>query len=382
MLLDPAGRYLDGSLRGKAAERAILAAAGQGKSGGRYYFLTIARSDGYCVLGYQMSPQYQHPRWRQLLPAPQPLLLLLATLGLAVILMVVAARFGRALNQRLAPLTAAANNVQQQVLDFTVAPSGITEIDALGSALDDMRAALKTALEQQWRSEQEKNRQMSALAHDLKTPLTIIRGNAELLMEADLPAEQHHCAAYIASSALQMQRYVQTLIEVARAWQGDAFHPQLCHSAPLLADIRQQAQGLCALKEQTLRWQSQCRAAELCVDRDLFIRAITNIVDNAAHHTPVGGTISVTITEDDGFLTLTISDTGPGFTPEALRRACEPFYTDDASRHTQTHFGIGLYAAQTIIQKHGGRLRLANAPTGGAQVTVWLPSPTKSGCCP
>lgn len=71
-------------------------------------------------------------------------------------------------------------------LDFEINYSGVREIDECLVALDDMRYALKTSLQKQWETEQEKNRQMSALAHDIKTPLTVVRGNSELLLETEL----------------------------------------------------------------------------------------------------------------------------------------------------------------------------------------------------
>ena len=80
-----------------------------------------------------------------------------------------------------------------------------------------MRTALKDSLERQWKTEQEKNRQMAALAHDIKTPLTVVRGNAELLSEKALAAEQKNYVGYIINSALQMQDYVQTLIEATKS---------------------------------------------------------------------------------------------------------------------------------------------------------------------
>ncbi len=82
------------------------------------------------------------------------------------------------MNRRLSTLIFIANKVEQQELDFEISASGIKEVDAILLSLDHMRAALKDALESQWKTEQEKNRQVSALAHDLKTPLTLVRGNA------------------------------------------------------------------------------------------------------------------------------------------------------------------------------------------------------------
>lgn len=78
--------------------------------------------------------------------------------------------------------------------------------------------------------------------------------------------------------------------------------------------------------------------------------------------------------EENNFLQFVVTDTGSGFSPEALRYGTEQFYMDDTSRSSKTHFGIGLYAANSIIQKHGGQLVLDNSKeTGGAKVTIQIP---------
>ena len=110
------------------------------------------------------------------------------------------------------------------------------------------------------------------------------------------------------------------------------------------------------------------------VDHDLFVRAVINVISNAAEHSPKGGTVTISVAEENNFFVLCIYDTGAGFSEEALKRGTEQFYMDDISRNSKTHFGIGLYAADSIIQKHNGKLILENSEeTGGAKVTIKLP---------
>lgn len=131
------------------------------------------------------------------------------------------------------------------------------EIDDCLSSIDEMRNALKDSLEKQWRAEQEKNRQMSALAHDIKTPLTVVRGNAELLSETKLTEEQKSYIEYIANSALQMQNYVQTLIEVTKSAEGYQYIPETIRIEDILEDIRKQALGLAEVIHLKINWQEQ-----------------------------------------------------------------------------------------------------------------------------
>lgn len=171
-----------------------------------------------------------------------------------------------------------------------------------------------------------------------------------------------------------MQNYVQTLIEVTKSWQGYQFRPEKFDCSVLFKEIAQQAKGLCTINNLNLLWDCRYCTKQVFIDHDLFVRAIINVVSNAAEHTPQKGTITISITEENGFFSFAICDTGKGFSPEALKHGTEQFYMDDQSRNSNTHFGIGLYAANSIIQKHHGQLILENSEeTGGARVTMKLP---------
>ena len=109
-------------------------------------------------------------------------------------------------------LISAAEKIRNQELEFDISASDVREIAAVLRAMDDMRAALKSSLESQWNAERRKKEQILALAHDLKTPLTLIRGNAELLYDTGLTEEQEECVDLIEKNSLRMQDYVQTVM--------------------------------------------------------------------------------------------------------------------------------------------------------------------------
>lgn len=374
-VFDLNGNQTDGSLTGKAAERAWEAVRQEKRSLGDYSYSVIARGAEYCVLRYALTVQFSSPRLREALPQPEVIFLGAAILGLLFIIVFVALRFGRALNGKLSALKSVTGKIEHQELDFDISPSGIREIDALLGSMDDMRLALKSSLEAQWRTEQEKSSQMSALAHDLKTPLTLVRGNAELLMEEELTEKQEKYARCIANSSLQMQNYVQTLIETTKSWQGGQFRAEKTACEPFFKEVEQQLTGLCAVYGLVPAWDCSCALTEITIDRELLLRAVINVLANAAERTPRGGTVKVSISADGGVLTLSVEDSGSGFTPAALRHATEQFYMDDAGRSSKTHFGVGLYAADTIVKKHGGALILQNSQdTGGAKVTIRIPA--------
>jgi len=137
-----------------------------------YYYTVIERDAEYCVLQYEMIPQYKSPVLRQYLPAPQNLIAVSVLCLILFFVIITAICFGHRLRKKLSPLILAVEKIQNQELEFAVMASDIKEIAAVLKAVDDMRAALKKSLESQWKLEQVKKEQTSALVHDLKTPLT------------------------------------------------------------------------------------------------------------------------------------------------------------------------------------------------------------------
>lgn len=97
------------------------------------------------------------------------------------------------------------------------------------------------------------------------------------------------------------------------------------------------------------------------MDREQLIRAFVNILSNAVEYTPAKGTVFFDVNEKDNAILFSITDTGSGFSSEALKRATEQFYMDDQSRNSKSHYGIGLYVVNSIVSQHGGQLILSNS---------------------
>ena len=240
----------------------------------------------------------------------------------------------------------------------------IREFAATLQALQTMGRELTDSLQSQWRMEQQRTEQIAALAHDLKTPLTVIQGNADLLAEDALSADQQTQVEAILRGTERARHYLAAL---RTAGAAPAVQTSLASHA-LTERLAQTARALCApagiqfiLQEE---WQGTIRAAE----NDL-LRAAENLLDNAAAHTPRGGTVTLTVAKENNRFILRVTDTGPGFTAAALARAGEMFYTD-AARSDSAHQGLGLYSARRTAAAHGGTLRVSNTPGGCAELCL------------
>lgn len=336
------------------------------------YYMIIPREGEYLVLRYQIIPQYRSAVLRRYLLPPQNLII---TGMLLLILLCVACTafcFGRALKKRLSPLLVATEKIQEQELEFTVGNSNIKEIDTILASMEKMRAALQESLEKQWQQEQARREQIAALAHDLKTPLTLVRGNVELLGDTKLDTEQMECVEYIENSTLQMQEYVQMMIEISSSGTVSVLKKQRIALDSFLEKVKPQCKGLCVSKKLQLQWSDQCGGKVILMDSSLFARALLNVLSNAVEYTPESGSIFFEVAERNEGITFVISDTGGGFSPEALKHATEQFFMGDQSRSGKMHFGMGLAIAKSIVEQHGGILLLENTQDGGAKVMIQL----------
>ena len=366
------GERMGGNLS-KEYEQIAWNVAARREASGKYFYKVISRTDEYVVLQYSLTPQYHSEYLREHFIGPQNVMLILIVAGAAVIMMIPSIRFGKRIRKQMQPVLYAIGQIKNQNLEYEAPHSGIREFDDCLSAIDDMRYALKDSLEQQWRAEQEKNRQMSALAHDIKTPLTIVRGNAELLSETELTTEQKNNVTYVLNGTTQIQNYVGQLIDVTKSLNcgNDVYTTVMIDD--FFKDIKEQALGLAEIYHQKINWRAGQSDKKVMIAYVPMFRAVMNVIQNAVEHTNENGIISIDAKECDGRLTFIVEDSGAGFTKEALLRGTEQFFMDDSSRNGEAHYGIGLFFAKTVAEKYGGGIKLSNSTdTGGARVEIFF----------
>ena len=215
----------------------------------------------------------------------------------------------------------------------------------MGAALDHMKEALKKSLMSQWDMEKARQEKISALAHDLKTPITIVRGYNELLLESTLKEEERACVEAIEVSIRQMQGYVEQLLDMTRGKQPAGFVKKIVCADAFLEEIHKKSQGLAAEKQAVLMWKAAEIRREIQADEQRLERALLNIIANAAEYAGQGGTICLGTSAPEDGLEIVVEDSGPGFTGEALKKGKEEFYTGSSARSGGVHSGLGLFIA-------------------------------------
>lgn len=277
----------------------------------------------------------------------------------------------------LAAASEAAGRVAAGDLSVELPRSRVREVARLNAAFLAMSDELRASLRRQAAIEEERRLFVSAIAHDLRTPLFSLRGYLEGL-EQGVATTPEKVARYIQicrEKADALERLIADLFAYAKV----EYLEETLQRAPLdlgvllrrVADGRQReadARGM------TLEVDGPPKACMVEGDEQLLGRAVENLLDNALRYTPAGARIQVRWWPQGRFAQFIVADTGPGIAPRDLPHLFEPMYRSDPSRSRDTGgTGLGLAIARRILRAHGGDLLAANRPTGGAVFTGSLP---------
>lgn len=284
---------------------------------------------------------------------------------------------GRTLVMPLAATGTAARQIAAGDLDIALPHSRVYEVAELRAAFLSMSDDLRASLRRQAAIEEERRLFISAIAHDLRTPLFSLRGHLAGLEDgvARTPAK---AAAYLRicrEKADALERLVVDLFAYARI---EYLEQTLCR-APLelgtllhrTVDGRRREAGARGV---TLELDGSRRALPVEGDRHLLARAVENLLDNALRYTPAGGRVVMRWWAEQDRAMFAVNDTGPGIEPHALPHLFEPMYRADQSRSRETGgTGLGLAIARRIMRVHGGDLNVANPAGSGAEIVGSLP---------
>ncbi|WP_027398883.1 sensor histidine kinase [Anaerovorax odorimutans] len=342
-----------------------------GNSNGQ--FRLIQRSDGSSlVVKYDILAHFASPVLHKLFPEPEIMAIIISFACFIFIAVIIAFRFSKKLKTELAPIIKATDSIKQKDLYFNIVPTQIRELNTVLQSIDELKTALSDSLNQQWDIEQSKKTQISAIAHDIKTPLTIIKGNTELLLESELPQTDKDLLQYIQISSGRIENYIQLLMDTATVTDSAVF---LKHPFPVqgfLLEIEEQAKALCNVKNIALCIEKSILPETFCGDESFISRAVLNILDNAVEYSSNGSAIKFKITGNKETLSFIVADSGKGFSAAGFKNATMEFFTERAERSGK-HYGLGLYIAKSVAESHGGQLEIANRQDGhGAVVTLTI----------
>lgn len=337
-------------------------------------FMEIQRSDGYVLVAYDLKPFYKSPWMQKNLPQINILLLTLLIIFCFISIITITLIWAKKISKELNPLLEASEEIRKQNLDFQVKKSNVQEFNVILESLEKIKLGLSESLRTNWREEEKKRNQISALSHDIKTPVSIIKGNSELLGETKLTEEQETYLNYIRKNTSRIDKYIETLMLVNKSKQANELNFLEIRTEKFVENIEKLAKEFTSTYKLNLLEDINYENNVLIVDLKNFERAFLNILSNAKEQSPKNSTIKLIICSKAAKLQISILDQGHGFTGEDLLYAKDQFYQGDKSRHSKENYGIGLFVAEQIIDMHGGSLVLENRTDEiGAQVSILLP---------
>jgi len=245
------------------------------------------------------------------------------------------------------------------------------ELNRLVGTLNDMLERLDASFHQV--------RQFSADAsHELQTPLTILKGEIEVALRSPRTADEYRA---VLTSALEeidrLTRLVDGLLLLARADAGVLrMDRRPVDLTKLVEDVCGQAKVLADARGVVLRPEGM-EPLTISGDYDRLRRMLLNLVDNGLKYTPSGGRVGISLRREGPWAALRVADTGIGLSPEEQKKIFERFYrSPEAKSRGEGGAGLGLCIARSIVEAHGGKIRIESAPGQGSAFTVLLPLPS------
>lgn len=274
--------------------------------------------------------------------------------------------YKRQLQMPIAILDYAAGEIADNNLDFKIAYDKQDELGKLCASFEKMRQALQESNEEMWRQIEERKRLNAAFSHDLRTPLTVLKGQSELLRQyaPKMTAEKvSDTSEMMHRHIVRLEEYVQTMGELQRLEDIEIVRQSVPMNG-VCRQFRETGEAVCNGKALFCEVMED-KHIDLNIDMAIVLRVYDNLLANAVRFAKEK--IMVSVESQDGYLYLTVSDDGVGFAEKDLENATKPFYKTVRETDNE-HFGMGLNICKILCEKHGGYIRLSNR--NGAVVTA------------
>ena len=286
----------------------------------------------------------------------------------AVIALLLGVFLSRTLTRPIRELTRATHAVSEGDLSQQVPVRSKDELGELAQAFNRMSSELSRSINAR--------RQMTAdIAHELRTPLSLILGHAEAVHDGVLPPSMENFEI-IREEATRLEHLVNDLRTLSLADAGElSMEKQIVEPGRLLNEVSALYQYQTQKKNISLETDVAPTLRNIEVDPGRMTQVLTNILDNALRYTADGGRIVLGAKDVEDTVELSVQDSGPGLSAEDIDRIFERFYRVDASRQREDGgSGLGLAIARSIVQANGGQLSAESEPGKGLKVKIRLPA--------
>lgn len=271
------------------------------------------------------------------------------------------------LQEPIGELEKSISKISEDDLDFSISYDSEGELGTLCSLMERMRRELQHSKEQTWELLQQTRMVNASVAHDLRTPITVVKGYLDYMKEGEekrLSDKEIRTAVCGMSEAVdRLEQYVGCIQDMDRL--GNL---KVQRREERVSEALQELERDIGLLGTDKEIRISCRLPheKITIDKGLVFRVIENLVQNAVRYAT--SQVIVELDEEEGFFVLCVKDDGPGFSSENLKRAADLFFTTDKGEH----FGLGLSICKILCEKMEGTLTVKNQPAGGAAITATI----------
>lgn len=276
--------------------------------------------------------------------------------------------YEREIRKPVDTLTRASEKILGDDLDFRVECDSPNELGRLCGSFEEMRKNLYDSNYSLWKSLEERKRLNSAFSHDLRTPITVLKGYMELIRQFDGKLSPEKQADILSKMENQIERLGSYTEKMSSLHKLEDIIPdvQEISFGQLCAQLEETGRLLCGGAAFSFASHGAYEQA-VYTDSELVMQVFLNLVSNALRYADTRVTCTASVSAET--MTIVVSDDGKGFSEEAIRKAWLPFYRA-GNDNDKEHFGLGLYICKLLCRKNGGDITIENNENGGGRVTA------------
>lgn len=277
--------------------------------------------------------------------------------------------YRKKLREPITQLQNGIERIQEDNLDFHIEYDGDDELGRLCCSMEKMRRELRQKHKALWESLEQRKLLNASVAHDLRTPITVLKGYLDYL-EKNIPKDKLtedmllDTVSSMQGAVNRLELYVESVRDIEKI-ENIEIEKQSENVNLLLSELRSNVRQLTEDKE--IMISNDITVDKIQIDKGVFFRILENLLQNALRYAEKQ--VSINLSHKKDFLILTVKDDGKGFSAADLIRATTVFYSNDKEKQ---HFGIGLSVCKILCEKHGGLLCVGNQKEKGACVTAKL----------
>ena len=277
--------------------------------------------------------------------------------------------YRKKLREPITQLQNGVERIQEDNLDFHIEYDGNDELGRLCCSMEKMRRKLRQKHKALWESLEQRKLLNASVSHDLRTPITVLKGYLDYL-EKNIPQDKltedmlFDTVSSMQGAVNRLELYVESVRDIEKI-ENIEIEKRSENVKLLWNELRSNVRQLAGNKEIIL--SNDITVDKIQIDKGVFFRILENLLQNALRYAEKQ--VSINLSREKDFLTLTVKDDGKGFSAADLEKATTVFYSNDKEKQ---HFGIGLSVCKILCEKHGGLLYVGNQKEKGACVTAKL----------